>query len=51
MSESGRNKNFFIRFAATLPPTPLKPLCVKHLGGGGRWVAGGSKGLHPEAHS
>ena len=34
---------FFIQFAATLPPTPLKPLYMKRLEGGGRWVAGGSK--------
>ena len=29
--------------AYTLIPTPLKPLYMKYLEGGGRWVAGGSK--------
>ena len=41
-------KIFFAIFAATLPPMPRKPLCIKHIDGGGRWVAGGSKSQHTE---
>ena len=39
-------KIFFEVFAATLPPMPRKPLCIKYIDGGGRWVAGGSKSQH-----